>query len=47
MIRFTELWADNVHVFGAAWTAQHYRRRGMELWEALFWLRNAPRQTRW
>ena len=45
MIRFSELWADDVATHGLAWTAQYYRRRGMELWEALLWARITRKGT--
>jgi hypothetical protein len=38
-VRFGELFADTVRVHGLAWAVAHYAKRGMPLWECLFWVR--------
>lgn len=38
-IRFAELFADTVQAHGVAWAAAHYAKKGMPLWECMFWLR--------
>ncbi len=38
-IRFAELFADTVRAHGVKWAASYYAKRGMPLWECLFWLR--------
>ena len=38
-VRFAELFADTVAVHGLAWAAAHYAKRGMPIWECLFWVR--------
>ena len=38
-IRFSEMFADTVECHGVQWAARHYAKRGMAMWEVLFWLR--------
>lgn len=38
-IRFAELFADTVQAHGVAWAAAYYAKKGMPLWECVFWLR--------
>lgn len=38
-IRFVELFRDTVECHGLAWAVRHYKARGMEAWEVVFWLR--------
>ena len=40
-VRFGDLFADTVAAHGASWAAGYYAKRGMALWECLFWLRAA------
>lgn len=38
-IRFSDLFADTVKCHGIYWSATYYKKRGMPVWEFLYWLK--------
>lgn len=38
-IRFAELFRDTLHTHGFEWALSYYKKRGMQAWEFVFWLR--------